>query len=113
MQKSMVEFNGLPAASASLPELQGNIFGSFLEMCSLTFTEVLRALCHNRARTPRKISKMMTAFGSLQQEANEIDAIFSATPDLHHPAPLVGGWLLVKVVHMCIDMLALGFELDL
>jgi len=93
----MADFNGLPAASAKLPDTQAKIFATYLEMCALTFTEVLRALCHNRARTRRKLVKLMPDMCTLQQEANEIDAILDATEGLDHPAPLAGGWLLVKV----------------
>ena len=108
-----------PAAAASssdtlaLPEAQAQIFGNFVEMCAITLKERLRAMCHNRARTRRKLIKLLPDLGRLQQEANELDAILQTTPESGHTQPLCGTWLLAKTIHVQVDMLLLGLELDL
>ncbi|XP_047507728.1 N-alpha-acetyltransferase 35, NatC auxiliary subunit isoform X1 [Pieris napi] len=84
----------------------------FLSRCVRPFAAFLQVCGHNRARQRDKLAMLLDEFAGLEEEAESVDAVISAT--MGTPArACFGTWVLYHVLRVMIAYLLSGLELEL
>uniref|UniRef100_A0A8B9Q5I6 N-alpha-acetyltransferase 35, NatC auxiliary subunit n=1 Tax=Apteryx owenii TaxID=8824 RepID=A0A8B9Q5I6_APTOW len=90
---------------------------SFVTHCVRPFCSLIQIHGHNRARQRDKLGHILEEFATLQDEAEKVDAalhsmLLKQEPQRQHLACL-GTWVLYHNLHIMIQYLLSGFELEL